>query len=440
MNELNCFVEGRTYERTYNKVEIPEYFIKKGYFKEISNSPDSSENKYVLKVCGIANLGQENYVFFPKGYRHEDFKECYNKNTARLLFQAFLKYISNSRFKEEELDWLGEENNEIRHLNTITWLINDYLANGFYKVSERIMEENGKGRIEWAKTIKSKVPYFIEKKFLYLDLLTSKNNVNLNHIISKIHEKVIIECIDEFGWLFKLKPSGKKINLDISKERQIIILEKRLREINVAHEIRLIQSLIAYLKETIDEDPDFIFVTPHFWSIWEDILQFIFEHDESINKLVPKPYWKFAHGKKHSTMIPDILVKHKDSLIILDAKYYSIETEDVNKFPGWESVVKQLYYSLALKNIFDDVNNDNIKNIFLLPQSLDKESKNKFKYVGHTGVEGKEKELGIVHAFSLDIRAVLNDYVLNKTNKAMFKKIINIVDDKNQDMLKVEFK
>ena len=429
MKELHYFVEGRIYD----KKSIPKYFIKNKYFKEISSDNYSLRNKYKLKVCGIANLGQENYVFFPKGYRHEDYKESHNRNTARLLFQSFLKYMRNSRFKEEELDWLGKENSEIKHLNTITWLINDYLVNGLYRVSERIMEENGKGRIEWAKTIKSKIPYFIENKFLYLDLLTSKNNINVNHIITKIHEKIIFECIDEFGWLFKLKSSGKKINLDISKERQIVILEKRLRETNVAHEIRLIQSLIAYLKETINEDPDFILVTPYFWTIWEDILQFVFEHDESINRKVPRPFWKIGKNKKYSKMIPDILVKHKDSLIILDAKYYSIETEDVYSFPGWEAIVKQLYYNLALKDIFDDIKDEDIRNIFLMPQSLDKNSKDKFKYIGHTGVEDKEEDLGIVHAFSLDIKTVLNDYVLNKTNKHMFKKIIGFVDEKNSD-------
>jgi len=422
-------VEGRIYDKKL----IPKYFIKNEYFKVVSTINPSLKNKYVLKVCGIVNLGQENYVFFPKGYRHEDYKESHNRNTARLLFQSFLKYMRNSRFKEEELDWLGKENSEIKHLNTITWLINDYLVNGLYRVSERIMEENGKGRIEWAKTIKSKIPYFIENKFLYLDLLTSKNNINVNHIITKIHEKIIFECIDEFGWLFKLKSSGKKINLDISKERQIVILEKRLRETNVAHEIRLIQSLIAYLKETINEDPDFILVTPYFWTIWEDILQFVFEHDESINRKVPRPFWKIGKNKKYSKMIPDILVKHKDSLIILDAKYYSIETEDVYSFPGWEAIVKQLYYNLALKDIFDDIKDEDIRNIFLMPQSLDKNSKDKFKYIGHTGVEDKEEDLGIVHAFSLDIKTVLNDYVLNKTNKHMFKKIIGFVDEKNSD-------
>ena len=42
----------------------------------------------------------------------------------------------------------------------------------------------------------------------------------------------------------------------------------------------------------------------------------------------------------------------------------------------------------------------------------------------------------MVHAFSLDIRSVLNDYVLNKTNKTMFEKIITVVDEKNQEYVK----
>jgi hypothetical protein len=420
---LHFFSEGRT----YLKNEIPSFFIENKYFTK------NNSNKFTLKVCGIVNFKNDTYVFFPKGYSHENYEINENEETAGLLFQAILKYKDTNRLKSEEWDWLGDDNTDIKHLDTITWLITDYLANGLHNVFERVCEEDGKGRIEWARTIKSKIPFIRDNKFSYLNLLTTRNNISFNHIVTKIHEKIILECIDDFGWLFKIGSSGKKVDLEISKEKQILILEKKLKETFVWHEVMLIKSLISYLKETINEDSDFILVTLYFNLIWEKMLQFIFNHDESINKIIPKPYWKFEGKQNHryTNQIPDILVKWDNDLIILDAKYYSIEIEDINKFPGWESVLKQLYYSLSFKDLeLDGKKIKDIKNIFLMSQSLLKDDfKDNFRYIGFTGVEGKD-ELGIVHAFSLDIKTVLNDYVKNKDNMKMFKKLLKDVDNK----------
>ncbi|MDR0911813.1 MAG: LlaJI family restriction endonuclease [Methanobrevibacter sp.] len=422
MGEFHCFVDGKKYKT--NETTIHQDFIDNGYFKLYSK--DDLNETYILNVCGIANLGKDNYVFFPKGYKPDLYSENKNKKNAQRLFQAIFKYLDSEKgkFTEDELNWIEKEKYEFKHINTIRWLIEDYFSNGLYKSSERIIEENGKGRIEWTKTIKSKLPFIKDNKFFYLNLSTSRNNIDLNHIIAQIHEKIILECIENFGWLFNEKDSGKKVELDLTKEKQIVILEKKLIETYIAHDIKLIQSLIAYLKETTNNDPDFVFVTPYFYVIWEKILQFIFSHDETIQKLVPKPYWQLEDNKKETRQIPDILVKHKndknEELIIFDAKYYSFEKEP----PGWAAIVKQLYYNLSLKD------SKNIKNAFILPSSIN--NHNKYQYIGHAGVEGKKKKFGIVNAFAVDIATVLEDYVLNKTRKDIFNEIVECIEDKEK--------
>ena len=419
MNTLCYFVEGEIYDKSC----VPKSFIEKEYFKEIPKETD----KCVLKVCGIVSIDPKDYIFFPKAYNiNQDDKKL--RNTGGVLFQALLKYKDSVRLLDEESDWLGNKNNDIKHLNLIQWLLNDYIQNGLYKVSERLVEENGKGRIEWTRTIKTKLPFIIGNQFSYLNLVTSKNNITSDHIISNIHEKIILECIRDFGWLFGLNDTGKFIDVNIDKSQQIVVLKKKLKETFTGREIRLLQQLIAYIEKSFGEKSDFVMVTPYFYAIWEEMLKCQLGHDERLSNLMAKPYWKIGDEKSYTRQIPDILIENNRDLIILDAKYYStidnipmFEDEDIKreKLPGWGSVVKQLYYNLSLK----DKGYENIKNIFLLPKSLENEE---FEYIGYTSVDGKEEEFSYVLAFWMDIDVVLQDYVRSRNrNKDLFEAIVS---------------
>ncbi|MEX2959637.1 LlaJI family restriction endonuclease, partial [Staphylococcus pasteuri] len=116
--------------------------------------------------------------------------------------------------------------------------------------------------------------------------------------------------------------------------------------------------------------------------------------------------------------IPDILIEKENELIIIDAKYYSTYTGSVNKYPGWESIVKQLYYNLSLKDEYDI-----IKNIFCMPESMLED----FKYIGKTSVEGQEKQFGYVDAFSLDLNLVISSYINNKKQNDLLNNIVKYI-------------
>lgn len=401
-----------------NESEIPEseiknikdYFIKKRYFIE------DKQGNLKVNVCGIANYKKCNYIFFPKKYSKDENR---NEKMAKLIFQAIRKYKGEILFSDDEKEWFGNENHDLNHLDNMLWLIEDYLENGIINISQRITEKNGRGRIEWSRTIKSKIPFIINSNFIYLDLLTTKNDYNINHIISKIHEKIVLECINDIGWLLNVSNTTKKtIDLKISEKEQIILLEKKLKEIFVSREIRLIKSLISYLKESTNNNSDFALVTNKFENIWEEMLKFIFNHDRSVK--IPQPYWELEGENSvvdNKRQIPDIIVKlDKTSLVVIDAKYYSIKKGIPSSFPGWQDIVKQLFYSLSLKGKYK------VKyNLFLMPGDL---INRKFDYLGYTSVDGKEKEFGYVYAFSVDIKTVLDSYILNKTNKELFDQII----------------
>ncbi|WP_414735386.1 LlaJI family restriction endonuclease [Carnobacterium divergens] len=401
------FIEGESYLRE----DIPEDLLEKGYF--ILNP----RRGYILKLCGIVTSKESVYIFFPKGYRiHKN--DDQNLNFGRMLFKTISKYKNSIFLKNEEEDWLGRDNNNIVILDIIQWLIEDYLTNGLFLITERKSELQGSGKIDWNKTIKKKLPFVKNDKLIYLSLITNRSE-NTNSIISRIHEEIILEIISNFGWLLDIKNSEKNVSTNLSKNQQIFVLEKEVKVTFKSREIKLIQTLISYLKGT-KNDRDFItLVTPFFYNIWETMLMIAFNHNSSLMNKVPRPYWLLdgESEKKYTKQIPDILVNDGSDLFIIDAKYYAVQSNDVRKFPGWESIVKQMYYNLSLKeNKFID-----IKNIFVMPSTHELI---KYKYLGYSSVENKEKEFGLVLAYSVDLEYVIESYVNEKSLTDLLEAVI----------------
>ena len=394
MIKMEYFIEGQYYPQQ----KVAKQLIESGCF---SLDP---KKECIARVSGIVFSKNIVYIFFPKGYvlSNDDKNNLY---LGKLLFKTITKYKNSSMLTEEEASWLGSTNKNILYLDTIKWLITDYLSHGIFSISDRKYELQGPGRIDWNKTIKNDLPFITNNNLIYLNLITHKNE-NKNSIISIIHENIVLEIIHKFGWLFDLNHPKEKTFINLTIEQQILLLEKELRTTYKTRDIKLIQNLLIYLKDTENNYFSIMLLTPYFYSIWEQMLKLAFKHDSTLMEKVPKPYWYLTGNpfKLYTKQIPDILISKDNTLLIIDAKYYSIKPKNVKKFPGWESIVKQLYYNLSLNNI----GFQKIKNIFIMPSSLQPKT---YEYLGYSSVEDKENELGLVLAYSLDLQVILESYI-----------------------------
>lgn len=407
MNSNLMFVEGED----YYKNEIPEEFIEKQYFQK------NKKHKYTLKVCGIISYSENNYLFFPKGYNVNTSEEN-NFEFARTLFQVLNKYKKSVQISDVEYDWLGSEIDQFDSIKLVEWLIDDFKNNGIYREDIENNALNKNGRIDWARTIKNQSPLIKNNEFVYVDVITKNRQVNTNNVITLIHHKVIYECIKQFGWLFSIDRQIDYKDVPFEIGQQNIILEKKLSESFTNRQINLLKNLIAFINKAKNENIEFKVVTPYFYSIWEEMLKIVFGHNYTIQYNFPKPYWEMPNQlKKETVQIPDILIEDEGDLVIIDAKYYSTYKGEVNKFPGWESVVKQLYYNLSVNDRYEY-----IQNIFIMPESL--YYNQKFKYIGKTSVLNKETEFGFVYAFSVDLYTISNAYISNIYLKDLINEII----------------
>lgn len=402
---LKIFVEGSVLPSK----KLPESFLKADYVNT------KGDGNIIIKVCGLINFNNTLYIFMPKGYDINGLSKDDKIKSIKLLYEILLNHNLSNPLRDEEIEWNGKQIKNQNYVKTVTWLINDYQEKGYYQNKEIKIETNGKGKILWNKTFRQKMPYIINKDVLYLDMYTKRNEQKFDDIIRLIHKNVIKNCIREIGLLHNLNLINETTELPYSIDQQIIMLHKRLNTVYTDREINLLKQLINYLELKHSGKSNFTLVTPYFYNVWELMLRKLLNHEEELQDLVPKPYWEFNGIKNYTNQIPDILITHGDSLVIIDAKYYSIGSGQVKKFPGWQSIVKQLYYNLSLKDHYKKT-----YNIFIFPKIVS----NKFEYIGKTSVEGLEKEYGYIYAYAIDINDVFEYYKYNRDMKEIIELII----------------
>lgn len=402
------YVEGKSYEEK----EIFNHFLTKGYFRQLPSG------KYILKVCGVALYGENKIYFFPKGF---DLKGLTLEDIdikASKLIRTIIKYKNTIRLKEQEVDWLGEKVSSINLINTVQWLIQDYMNNGIFVEKEMILEDNGAGRINWDRTIKRKMPIIENDQFKYLDIITSKKITEENNKLAQIHSEILNECFEKYGDLFQIDLKIPNREYELNTHQKRIILEKKLRSTFKTREIELIKRLLSFINSTVNKNDEFALVTPYYYNIWEEMLKITFDDNRFLYDYVPNPYWYIEEkeSKYYTKQIPDILIKHDKTIFILDAKYYYINSNYFNKMPGWESIVKQIYYNISVNKI----DFESTVNLFVFPKTLE----SAIKYFGYTSVEGREKMFGYVLAFFADVESIWDSFLLYKPNIELQNEIL----------------
>ncbi|WP_161486804.1 LlaJI family restriction endonuclease [Bacillus gaemokensis] len=416
MSEPKFFVE---YEWSNLCTQIPKKFYELGLCEKL-------KNQIRFKFVGFGTDKDNLFIVFPKGFQlSKDINV--NKQKAKLLLKTLIKYEKSTL----ENHLLGDGNDVIAEaFSSIARLVEDYQNFGIIKFQKKKQEINGKGRINWGKTMKQTQPYIQGDFPLYLDLITSRTQIFSEHEISYIHEYVLHQISLQFGWLFDFKFYPNNMEELFNIEHMIHILTNALSQTFVEREIQLFQELISYLKKISQEDSSAlsIYATPYFHNIWELMCAQIFEDDASLHRLVPNPYWIVDNREYETKQIPDILFKKNHELYVLDAKYYRIK-EGLGKLPGWKDIVKQLFYAQSFKNNgFAENSNtfQDIHNIFLFPSTC-AETIRHFGFSAVKGLEDKHTGFGKIFAFEIDVEFALNTYVYENETGLQDKLINNIV-------------
>jgi hypothetical protein len=395
-----CFEEGQKYDYSNFAFLLKEEFFKRNLCKKIGES-------IVFNFTGFVFNNNLLIIVFPKGY---DFAPKQNKIHIKALINVLLRYKEEVGIAEDEYDLMGGmEGVESEGFLAAINVLKDFISNGYIRreaISHKVSVGNN---IDWRKTIDSRDPIISNNRPVYLDFVNRVKRTDRENLLYKLHRYAVQKSFKKCGWLMNLD------EIETDPEFNTLPCDENLAEYTINQElsktfddreIRLLINIKYFICGSSNADDDKIetLATQYFHNIWEAICGNLFNNEyERFRNLIPKPVWHISNPKYNPTyftrQIPDILYVERNTLYILDAKYYNIK----RNLPGWHDLVKQFYYAYSLGIRLKA----KTKNVLLFPSSTD----NTVEYLGYVNIE-KDPRLGVVHSYVIDIVYAMVNYGL----------------------------
>ncbi len=373
----------------------------------IDEESSNDSHLYVFTYVGVITIGSRTIKCYPKYLSTE--------TVSLEEMKQVLKVISKYGTKEQIINMYNgdSENISFNLLAVIIFLLNDYHENGIYNNSENIIEVNGEGEILWDKTINESFSILSNNRPYYMELFTRKTVDDEFSYFKRLHECVLTECskqLEASGLLDLFDLVSISLSEDVLEDFGDVdyILYMLQSELSIQFNTRkqiLLKTLYAYVAHNRSLEDSYgisVFGTKNFNLVWEDVCKQVFNNklytplnqlelpitlldsyhpEDRLIDIIKKPLWKgnkadggtFDKSAK-DTFVPDLItIGHQgDSykFIILDAKYYNIQLEEIKPLrgqPGVNDVTKQYLYQLAYKSFLIDHNINEVKNSFLIP-------------------------------------------------------------------------
>lgn len=369
--------------RKYYKSELKkEFLLDDNHIQELLDRRilvKSKENLFHFQFVGVLIIKQRVLFCFPKYIKNSN-----KKSVVKEILQLLKEYSKRENLDEDEIESLGniEDIRNYNKLSVILFLMNDYIENGLYANDKIIDTINGDSEINWIKTMDEIQPLINNGEPIYLDYYTNATLNDDENYFRQLHKYILNKCtrkLIDLGLIdyFEIDPIIFEVKEDTLGTLQSII-SRISNELNVQFINRkqlLLKAMKAFISnEIMDTDNSTIsfYGTRSFHVVWEKICGYVLSNKyENLKKLIASPKWTTITGKVHTatTLIPDIISVTKESFIISDAKYYSIELTDevLSGNPGVEDVTKQYLYQLAFNEYIKHNKFTLVKNLLLFP-------------------------------------------------------------------------
>ena len=160
------------------------------------------------EFCSVCNYADDGFigiryqdgrphVSFPRGYSLSDEDEAVRKDILCLI--AVLQRFSRQR-EGDGRTGAGEETLSFPILS-YQYVINDFLAHGYYAEQEVEYRQSDSGKANWKRTIQQVQPQLDNGNIVYLNFI-AKRSVTASNIITRIHEFCVYESFSKLGWLY----------------------------------------------------------------------------------------------------------------------------------------------------------------------------------------------------------------------------------------------
>ena len=336
------------------------------------------DEKETVHYCGLVYHPQNGAIFFlPREARTG--KPNIDLKTASLTMRALARFgaeTSKRNFEDH-----GDAGNPSA-LSVIKRLADDFRDYGLF--SERIRRQTvNAGKPNWARTVTREIPILSNKEQpVYANIRTSSAVNSRNALLAQIQAAIIREIHNAHAWWLSGTSSRRQELLSCShppfpRTTWASKLEALLPSLYSARSVKLAKYLRDYLRDTLkSSDGALVFGVSDFHTVWETMLRETLARSPKDthrrwNAELPKPVYitsdKGHRDPRRRGMQADIILEDDTGYTIVDAKYY--EAKSASTAPGWDDIVKQIFYEKALREIVDKAGKPAsvIRNIFVFP-------------------------------------------------------------------------
>lgn len=211
---------------------------------------------------------------------------------------------------------------------------------------------------------------------------------NAASLVTQLHRWAVRHCLETYG---NLLPGFDQVSYDqeaaaeMSEIGESEMLEQVLdRETRVTFQdgqlrtLHLLRQLISQTAQATTEATVSLFGTINFPRVWEVVCQQVFaDRGSELSSRLPIPTWHrtepaTTYQNAGNRLIPDLVWFDDHTLLIGDAKYYTVRFGEKGRIvgaPGMPDLTKQLLYEQALTAILQEPGQPlrKVYNVFIMP-------------------------------------------------------------------------
>lgn len=416
----------------------------------------SNDKKIVLRpvtneehnsFVGIRIKNDEIHFHYPESYALSaiDDKKSFRQdviNIIRTILLAKSKTLTNSTSDN------GIAQNEQFAIMSYLWIIRDYLSNGYYRNSEKIYRMNGKGKVNWKKTLDTQ-PIISNGNIIYNNVVVEVRN-ECDDLITEAHKWCVFDSVRKIGWLFGISERSVFVPRtadSVIKNYIRTIKAELLRTFDDSKKMRLTHMLkVLTGVDDSDRTREIVYGVDKYHYVYERMVDYLFSNVSDITKYNPNAQWYLKKNDfaptDASSLRPDTIrlepiaesaIGTEKIAYVLDAKFYRFGTTgNESDLPTTTSIQKQITYGdNIICNLRQAENIQCVYNAFILPYN---KHNNKFgyaedlEYIGYS--EANWRNDGLSHtricAFLIDTKHLVSVWAQGNCEEDIEKLICEI--------------
>ena len=317
------------------------------------------------------------------------------------------------------------------------WMIRDYMANGFYRNTEKIYRKNAKGKVNWKRTIATQ-PIISKGNIIYNNLIVEVKN-DTDTIITDAHRFCVYDSVRKAGWLFGINEKAFYVPSPTNSllKKYISTVRTEIKNTFDDSKKQRLNHMLKILSGVDDSKQvyEIVYGVDKYHYIYERMVDAIFGNIVDIKKYNPNASWFILKGdsifeeKEASSLRPDtiridpypktyLFDDTTKTAYVLDAKFYRYGTTGNREdLPETTSVQKQITYATHIKNnITKEEKIRDIHNAFVLPYNKNNNKfglNNNLEYIGFSKANWVRENAdndGVVHAFLIDMKHLISSW------------------------------